>query len=137
MSKTTRTLLLVAALAAAGFLVWKYMRNRQQQNTGTGTLGTNLNSVAPELIGGSTGPSLGPAVNLPINITLTDTGAMTSQAANPYGMQTATSAVPEMNNASTAQPVGVSMRPANTTTTIPFGSQGDASQETPQGGWHA
>lgn len=72
MSKNTKIFLIVAALAVAGYLGYRMWKNRQGNGTNspTGALGTNLNSVAPELVGGSSGPSIGPAVSMPVNVTL-------------------------------------------------------------------
>lgn len=77
-------------LGAAGLVaLYLYMRHRNQQSVGgaqspTGGLGTNLNSVAPELVGGSSGPSLGPAVSLPITISLTQPGGSADNDKPPY-----------------------------------------------------
>jgi hypothetical protein len=77
MSKQTKTLLIVGAVAIAAWLAWRWYKNRQANTSPspTGATGTNLNSVAPELIGGSSGPSVGPAVSTPINITLNEASA--------------------------------------------------------------
>jgi len=77
MEKKHKIILAVVALAVAGYLAWRWYQNRQaaQDGSPTGALGTNLNSVAPELVGGSAGPSVGPAVSLPVNITLTEQAA--------------------------------------------------------------
>lgn len=76
MDKRVRLLLIVGALAVAAYLGYRWMKSRQAGNASpdspTGGLGTNLNSVAPELVGGSTGPAVGPALSTPINITLTE-----------------------------------------------------------------
>jgi hypothetical protein len=58
MKKQTRIILIVAAVAVAGYLGWRWWQNRQQGG-GTGQLGTNLNSIAPALVAGSTGPQSG------------------------------------------------------------------------------
>lgn len=69
MSKRTKIILIVLALAAAAYLVYRWYENNQANsttgNTGlsSGTsgdsLGSNLNSVAPELAAGSSGPDSG------------------------------------------------------------------------------
>lgn len=84
MNKQTKILLLVAGVAVAGYFVWKWWQNRQANgNTSpTGSLGTNLNSVAPELVGGSSGPDVGPAVAMPLNITLQETVARPEDDSN-------------------------------------------------------
>lgn len=75
MNKNTKILLIVAAVAVAGYLGWRWWQGRKaaggDTSSPTGSFGTNLNSVAPELVGGSSGPTAGPAVDLPVNITLT------------------------------------------------------------------
>lgn len=90
--KRTMTVVLIAALAVGGYFLWKWYENKKSANSGaspTGSTGTNLNSVAPELIGGSTGPSLGPAVSLPININLTttDSGGNVGNSAGGHAWQ--------------------------------------------------
>lgn len=77
LKKNHKILLGVAAAAIAAYFLYRWWQNRQagQVNSPTGALGTNLNSVAPELVGGSSGPSVGPAVSLPVNITLTSQAA--------------------------------------------------------------
>lgn len=73
----------VALLAGAAFL---FLRSRSGQTTddeGNEVApggSADLNSVAPELVGGSSGPVVGPAVSLPVNITLTE---QASQAPKP------------------------------------------------------
>lgn len=74
--KTAHALIIVAVVAVAGYLAYRWYRNRQA-NGASGMnesgLGSNLNSVAPELVGGSAGPTAGPAVSMPLNITLQET----------------------------------------------------------------
>jgi hypothetical protein len=100
--KTLKTLLLVAVLVLGAYILWRLYQN-WKANGGSfggtfGQLGTNLNSIAPELVGGSQGPQAGPGVNMPVNITLTETTnsqepppqAMVpagQSADNPLGMQ--------------------------------------------------
>lgn len=60
MSKRTRIILIIIGLVIAAYLVYRYyVNNQQQQNNNTSGLGSNLNSVAPELVGGSSGPDSG------------------------------------------------------------------------------
>jgi len=71
-----KMLLLLGAAAVAAYVAYRMWKNYQANGGGPGSpfqVGTNLNSIAPELVGGSTGPSVGPGVDLPINITLTET----------------------------------------------------------------
>lgn len=75
MDKRAKTVIILAVVAVAGYMVYRYYKNKQAggaDNSPTGSLGTNLNSVAPELVGGSAGPAVGPAVSMPLNITLTE-----------------------------------------------------------------
>lgn len=61
MSKRTKVILIVAALVVTAYLAYRYYTNKQQaqQNNNTSGLGSNLNSVAPEMVGGSSGPDSG------------------------------------------------------------------------------
>jgi hypothetical protein len=72
--KSIKTLIIAGVLVVGAWFAWRYYQNYKAGQTGGGVpqLGTNLNSVAPELVGGSTGPAVAPAVNTPINITITD-----------------------------------------------------------------
>jgi|HubBroStandDraft_1064217.scaffolds.fasta_scaffold15150_10 hypothetical protein len=77
-SKPVKIGLIVVVVAVAGYLAWRWYANRQSGDAGNGVApggSTNLNSVAPELIGGSSGPDVSPAVAMPISITLTDQGS--------------------------------------------------------------
>lgn len=74
MSKRTRTILIVIGLAVAAYLAYRWYQNKQSggTNSPTGGLGTNLNSIAPELVGGATGPSSGLTYNqAPTTVNLT------------------------------------------------------------------
>jgi hypothetical protein len=58
--KQIRIGIIVAVVLVAGYFAYRWYSNRQSGNPSpTGGLGTNLNSVAPELVGGSTGPDSG------------------------------------------------------------------------------
>lgn len=72
--KTVKTLIILAVLAGGGYLAWRWYANYRAGQAGGGVpqLGTNLNSVAPELVGGSSGPAVAPAANIPVSITITD-----------------------------------------------------------------
>lgn len=82
MSKRTRVILILIAVAVAAYLVYRWYMNRQAANTGTADttgMGSNLNSVAPELVGGSTGPTSGLTytpgnTQVDINLPATNTG---------------------------------------------------------------
>lgn len=80
---------IIVAGVIAVYLGIRWYENRkaaQEGNTQGGAgLGSNLNSVAPELIGGSTGPSIGPALSTPITINVTSPMPDTSLGANPVG----------------------------------------------------
>lgn len=88
-------LLLGLVIIVGGFiLVRMYEKKKAQQNqqqNNLGPTGSNLNSIAPELVGGSTGPSIGPALSVPIDITVTSQGSAPSSQtsvgtmANPVG----------------------------------------------------
>lgn len=57
MAKNTKTILIVVGLAVAAYLAYRWYSNRT--SSGNGSLGANLNSAAPELVGGSSGPDSG------------------------------------------------------------------------------
>jgi hypothetical protein len=89
MNKNLKIGLIVLVIAVAAYFAWQWWKNRQTSDSlqsPTQSFGTNLNSVAPELVGGSAGPSVGsaPAVSLPVNITLTEpTHKSVELGANP------------------------------------------------------
>jgi len=85
----------ITAVIVIGYVGWRWWQARQSGNSPTASFGTNLNSVAPEMVGGSSGPAVAPAVNTPINITVTES----------------TAAPPEMNGANEMQ--GVNARTPN------------------------
>jgi len=63
-------------------LAWRLYQNykaNQIDGGGAPQLGTNLNSIAPELVGGSSGPAVSPAVNTPVSITITDNRSIQAQ----------------------------------------------------------
>ena len=100
MNKQTRIWLFVGAAAIAVYFLYRYIQNRGGTESGSGALGTNLNSVAPELIGGSSGPSQGPAVDVPVTINVTDTsstGSPDSDAFPGYPQTTSAQAITGMN----------------------------------------
>jgi hypothetical protein len=87
MDKRTRLFLVIAVLAVGGYLAVRWYEQKQAAangNTQGGAAdGSNLNSIAPELVGGSTGPSIGPALSTPITINVTSSSP--PAAANPVG----------------------------------------------------
>jgi hypothetical protein len=68
--KSSHTWIIAGVAAVAVFLAWRWYQNYQAAQPGGGQLGTNLNSIAPELVGGSQGPTAQPAFNVPVNITV-------------------------------------------------------------------
>jgi|SRR5215831_1917922 len=58
MTKRQKTIAIIVGVAVAAYLVYRWYKYKQQ-GSGVPQLGTNLNSVAPELIGGSHGPQSG------------------------------------------------------------------------------
>lgn len=68
-----KTILIVAVVAVAGYLAWRFYQNYKANEPGGGQLGTNLNSIAPELVGGSQGPTAQPQFDVPVNINVTST----------------------------------------------------------------
>lgn len=66
MKGNARTAVTLAVIAVAAYLGYRWWRGRQGGGGGAGAgLGSNLNSVAPELIGGSAGPDSAPAYTAP------------------------------------------------------------------------
>ena len=59
LKKEAKTTLILAGVAVAAYLAYRWYMNKQAANQGSGSLGSNLNSVAPALIGGSAGPTSG------------------------------------------------------------------------------
>jgi hypothetical protein len=57
--KKAKTALIIGGLAVAAYLIYRWYQNKQSNQQNQGQLGTNLNSVAPALIGGSSGPMSG------------------------------------------------------------------------------
>ena len=122
MNKQTRIVLIVGVAAVAVYLLYRYISKRGNEGTGSGPLGTNLNSVAPELIGGSSGPSQGPAVDVPVTINVTDTSSESTSKPStnapiryrPANNQTDAAAIGGMNtpvaHASTSGQTGTPMR---------------------------
>lgn len=56
MDKRLKTGLILAGIAVAAYLAYRWYQNRQSNSQG---LGANLNSATPELVAGSSGPSSG------------------------------------------------------------------------------
>lgn len=73
--------MIIGLVALAAVAVYLFLRSRSKSagsdegNEVAPGGSTDLNSVAPELVGGSSGPTVGPAVQLPVNITLTEQAA--------------------------------------------------------------
>lgn len=59
MSKRTKTILIVIAVVIAAYIAYRWWTNRQSNADNSQSLGANLNSAAPELVGGSSGPDSG------------------------------------------------------------------------------
>lgn len=75
MDKRLKIGLIVVVVAIVAYMTYKWWLGRQSTiQSPTQSFGTNLNSVAPELVGGSAGPSVGsaPAVSLPVTVNITD-----------------------------------------------------------------
>lgn len=68
MNKNAKIAIIVVVVAVGGYLAWRWYQNYKAAQPGGGQLGTNLNSIAPELVGGSQGPVAQPAFDVPINI---------------------------------------------------------------------
>lgn len=74
MSKRMRTILIIGGLLVVAYFVYRWYMNQQASSTNspTGALGTNLNSIAPEMVAGSTGPTSGLVYNqAPTTVNLT------------------------------------------------------------------
>jgi hypothetical protein len=62
-SKKQRTALILGATAVAAYFLYRWYVNKQSSSGTSQQLGTNLNSIAPALIAGSSGPSSGLTYN--------------------------------------------------------------------------
>lgn len=81
MSKRTRVILIVAAVAIAAYLAYRWYKVKQGGQNPQG-LGSNLNSPAPEL---NAAPSVGPAVAVPVTISISHANTEAPpEEANPY-----------------------------------------------------
>lgn len=86
MNKRTRIILIVVGLAVAAYLAYRwYAAKSSSTATGNATLGTNLNSVAPELIAGSSGPSSGLNYTAPATTIYLTMPTTTQTASNMTG----------------------------------------------------
>lgn len=79
-NKALRTTLILAAVAVAAYFAYQWWQNRGASAAAGGgvTLGTNLNSVMPDLSAGATGPESGiqtPGTSETVNINVPSTGA--------------------------------------------------------------
>lgn len=98
MNRNMRLALIAALVVGAGYFAFRWWQNRNASpsagsvsnltTSGGLTLGTNLNSKAPNLVGGTSaaGPNVGPAVELPVNVTMNSTvqSAEKPSGANPF-----------------------------------------------------
>lgn len=90
-----RTILIIGGLAVVAYFVYRWYVNQQSGSTNspTGSLGTNLNSIAPELVAGSTGPTSGLVYNqapTTVNLTLpngSQSQTLTGNAQAPTGQK--------------------------------------------------
>jgi len=84
MSKNTKTLLWVGIIAVAAYLGYRWYKNKQASAAGaaatsaplsTSSAGSNLNSVAPELIGGgdAAGTTVQPVLTVPVTVSIDQT----------------------------------------------------------------
>lgn len=81
MDNRVKTALIVVGIAVAAYLGYRWWENRKASGSPTGALGTNLNSVAPELIGGSSGPNSGLDYSpQPANVTVNYPSQITNSA---------------------------------------------------------
>lgn len=78
-------LAVVVAAAAAAYFGYRYfVLSRQQEGQNPQGLGSNLNSPAPQ-IGAAAAPSVGPAVEIPVSISIAHSASEEPEAAaNPY-----------------------------------------------------
>jgi predicted negative regulator of RcsB-dependent stress response len=94
LNKNTKIILIVLGVAVAGYLAYRWYQSKQAANQSSTGLGSNLNSVAPALVAGSTGPQSGlnyyaGATNLfvtqPISATASQTSSSTASGNMPPG----------------------------------------------------
>ena len=108
MDKRTKVGLLIGVLAVAAYIAWKLWQGKQagqsaSDNTnGASTSGTgsNLNSVAPELVAGATagGTNAAPGAVIPVNVTVEQEAPAPS---SQVPMQGVTAVTPVSLNAQT------------------------------------
>jgi hypothetical protein len=125
--KETKIILVVVALAIAGYIAVRWYENRQVASNGNtqggAADGSNLNSIAPELVGGSTGPSIGPALSTPVTINVTSSAPPAS--ANPTAQMVGGSATPSplaLSNPSNSATGAQASAPVNSTSPVPAGA---------------
>lgn len=115
MNKNLRIVLILAAVAGVAYVAYRWYEAKvAASGTGlaTGQLGTNLNSIAPELVGGSEagGTQVAPAVSVPVNITMSSSSTMPALNGPPDSMmqplnQTTPNGVQNSDGSNGANPV--------------------------------
>lgn len=127
MNKNLRIVLILAVVAGVAYVAYRwYESNKAASGTGlaTGQLGSNLNSIAPELVGGSEagGTKVAPAVSVPVNITMSSSSTMPAltgtpdSAMQPLNNTTPTGVQPNDSGGNGANPVNVEPEPVHVTT---------------------
>lgn len=81
MTKGMKTFLIIAVLAVVAYFVYEWYVG--QNSTTGGSLGANLNSAAPEMVAGSSGPNSGLTYNQGSTyVYLTESGTNSSTSSN-------------------------------------------------------
>jgi PASTA domain len=116
LDKNLQTTLIALAVVVSAYIAYKWYRNKQANNTSTttaGSSGTNLNSIAPELIGGSAGPNSGlDYAPQPSSVTVDYPQQITSSASTTANMPSTATNNPSPLTANTTTPA------SNTTATV-------------------
>lgn len=99
-----KTALILAGIAVAAYLGYRWWKNRSSSEASSG-LGANLNSVAPALVGGSTGPDSGLDYTAP-TINVSDSAPVTSGGQASGGVTT-----PPAGGGPRSAPTGFSVTP--------------------------
>jgi hypothetical protein len=120
-NKTTKTLLWVAVAAVAAYLAYRWYQNKKstagQQGT-SASLGSNLNSEAPELIGGSqaAGTQVQPVLSVPVDVSISESSSLPPEtSANPVVPSNSTTPNAVTSQTTSAGAVGPSTVAATST----------------------
>lgn len=137
MNKNVKTLLIVAVAAVAIYLAYRWYENKKSSQAGanstSASLGSNLNSVAPELIGGSQagGTQVQPVLSVPVDVTISESSQMPpEESANPVVPVNSTTGN-SLTDTTAAAATGGSSTPATTPGGAPTSTASTSTSTTP------